>query len=86
MSVDRRCHGDEHQFTTTLTADAGHVWIHYYDKLPREVRARLAASPFNVCAACLTIEARKAAAARGLRAPTIAIYLATLTNIERALA
>jgi hypothetical protein len=68
-----------------LTADAGHVWIHYYDALPAGVRARLRESPFNVCAACLTIEARKAAAARGLRAPTIAIYLAVLAGIERAL-
>jgi hypothetical protein len=38
-----------------LTTDAGHVWIHYYDQLPRAVRQRLASSPFNICAACLTI-------------------------------
>jgi hypothetical protein len=29
------------------------VWIHCYDQLPRAVRQRLAASPFNICPACM---------------------------------
>jgi hypothetical protein len=68
-----------------LTSDAGHIWIHYYDALPARVRARLRESEHNICPACLVVEARKAAAARGLRAPTIAIFLAVLAGIERAL-
>jgi hypothetical protein len=83
--MEQRAAEPEGRQVRCLTLDAGHVWIHYYDALPGAVRKRLRESPFNVCAACLTIEAKKAAAARGLRAPTIAIYLATLASIERML-
>ena len=70
-----------------LIASEGHQWMRgYFDKLPRLVRKRLRESPHNICSACLTEQAQEVAAARRLRAPTIAIYLATLTNIERALA
>jgi hypothetical protein len=69
-----------------LTADEGHVWIHAYDKLPPPVRRRLAESAFNICAACTDIEARSVAAARGLRQPTLRIYLDVIRAIERELA
>jgi hypothetical protein len=65
------------------TADAGHVWIHYYDRLPSRVRQRLAESPFNICAACLDIEAHAVAAERGFRRPTLRIYLSVIEAIER---
>jgi hypothetical protein len=68
-----------------LTLDAGHVWIHYYDRLPPPVRRRLRESAFNLCAACLDIEARKEAAARGLRRPTIGTYFDLIAAIEREL-
>ena len=68
-----------------LTADAGHVWIHAYDKLPPPVRKRLAESPFNLCAACMDIEAHHVAAARGLRRPSLRIYFDTIQAIEREL-
>jgi len=63
-----------------LTADAGHVWIHYYDQLPRAVRQRLASSPFNICAACLVLTVRGQA-----RSPTVADYFAMIEVIEKKL-
>jgi len=41
-----------------LTADEGHVWIHCYDSLPAPVRQRLANGRFNICPACLQIDAQ----------------------------
>jgi hypothetical protein len=40
-----------------LTADAGHIWMPDYDRLPSVVRRRLAESRHNICAACMAIEA-----------------------------
>jgi hypothetical protein len=57
----------------------------YYDELPPAVRRRLAQSEFNICPACLWGEAEKEAAARGLRQPTISVYLALIASIERQL-
>jgi hypothetical protein len=65
-----------------LTADEGHVWMHCYDPLPPVVRRRLAQSPFNICSACMVIEARKVAPRRR---PTVATYLDVIAAIERML-
>ena len=62
-----------------LTADAGHVWMHCHDALPAAVRRRLAASPFNLCAACVQIETER------LGAPTVAAYFHVIAAIEREL-
>ena len=38
-------------------SSSGHVWMTgYFDTLPRAVRQRLRASPYNLCAACLVVE------------------------------
>jgi hypothetical protein len=69
-----------------LIASAGHLWMqHYYDQLPRAVRQRLAASPFNICPACMDGEARNEARLRGEKEPSIATYFATIAQIERKL-
>jgi hypothetical protein len=68
-----------------LISDAGHIWMPSYDHLPSPVRRRLAESRFNICAACLDIDARAAASKRGQRKPTVAIYLEVLAEIERKL-
>ena len=68
-----------------LTADAGHVWIYCYDHIPRAVRQRLAASPFNICAACLDIEVKEQARQRRESNPTPAAYLVAIAQIERKL-
>jgi hypothetical protein len=68
-----------------LTSDAGHVWIHYYDRLPSPVRRRLRESVFNICPACMDIEAHKVAKAQGFRKPTVSIYLDVIKTIERQL-
>jgi hypothetical protein len=68
-----------------LTLDAGHVWIHAYDRLPPRVRQRMADSPFNICPACMDIEAHSVAAACGLQRPTISIYFGVIAAIEREL-
>jgi hypothetical protein len=68
-----------------LINDEGHVWIRYYDRLPPPVRRRLAESVFNICPACLHMEARRVAAARGLQKPTVRVYLAVIKAIEREL-
>ena len=63
-----------------LTADAGHVWMPSYDRLPPVVRRRLANSPFNICAACMDIEFRRMG-----RKPTVAVYFAVIEAIEKKL-
>ena len=68
-----------------LTADEGHVWMHTYDELPPSVRRRLAESPFNLCPACMAIEAHNVAADRGLQRPTLRIYFDVIRAIERQL-
>jgi hypothetical protein len=68
-----------------LTADEGHVWIHYYDKLPAPVRRRLANGRYNICPACMEIEAERMATARGLRRPTVTLYFTVIQAIERKL-
>jgi len=68
-----------------LTADEGHRWIHVYDRLPPPVRKRLAESPFNLCTACVDIEAYNVAVDRGLRRPSLRIYFDTIQAIEREL-
>jgi hypothetical protein len=53
--------------------------------LPAAVRRRLADSRYNICAACMTEEAKRVAATRPLKRPTISIYLAVIEAIERKL-
>ena len=65
-----------------LTADEGHVWMHCHDRLPSVVRRRLAESRFNLCPACVVIDARSASQ-RG--EPSIATYFAVIEAIERKL-
>jgi hypothetical protein len=72
-----------------LTADEGHVWIHSYDLLPPAVRHRLATSPFNLCAACIDIEAKRVSRRRrgGRRSePSVGVYFAVIAAIEEELA
>jgi hypothetical protein len=68
-----------------LTADEGHVWIHCYDSLPVPVRQRLANGRFNICPACLQIDAQCMARGQRLKRPTVAIYLAAIEIIEQKL-
>jgi hypothetical protein len=68
-----------------LTADEGHVWIHRYDSLPPPVRQRLANGRFNICPACLRIDAQYMARKQRLKRPTVAIYLAAIKIIEQKL-
>jgi hypothetical protein len=64
-----------------LTSDEGHVWMPNYDRLPPAVRHRLAESPFNLCAACVDIEAHRVARRR----PSLNTYLAVIRAIEEKL-
>jgi hypothetical protein len=64
-----------------LTNDAGHVWMHRFDPLPPAVRRRLAESAFNICPACMDIEAHAVAG----RKPTVATYFRVIEEIERKL-
>jgi hypothetical protein len=49
----RTAHTDGVDQILCLTSDGGHVWIHYYDRLPPIVRKRLREAAVNVCPACL---------------------------------
>jgi hypothetical protein len=69
-----------------LTADEGHVWMHVHDQLPPAVRQRLAESAYNLCAACVQIEARQAAHVRGRGRTTVSDYFEVIRAIERELA
>jgi hypothetical protein len=69
-----------------LIASEGHLWMRgYFDRLPSPVRRRLAESAFNVCAACMDIDAHAVASKRGQRKPTVAIYFEVIEAIERKL-
>jgi hypothetical protein len=69
-----------------LIASGGHLWMRgYFDRLPAAVRRRLADSHHNICAACMTEEARAAATAQRLKRPSISIYLTVIRDIERRL-
>jgi hypothetical protein len=68
-----------------LTADAGHVWMPHYDRLPAQVRARLAGSVHNICPACMDIAAHELARKRKQHRPSIATYFTTIEAIERQL-
>jgi hypothetical protein len=62
-----------------LTASRGHIWMRdYYDKLPAAVRRRLARSKYNICAACMDIEAHSIAGGT----PSIADYFDVIDAIE----
>ena len=63
-----------------LTADEGHVWMPDFDTLPPAVRRRLAESPFNLCAACVDIEAHRVA-----RRPNLNTYVTVIEAIEEKL-
>ena len=69
-----------------LIASEGHLWMRdYFDRFPVAVRQRLAASPFNICPACMDEEARREARQRKETKPSVAIYFTVITQIERKL-
>ena len=80
--MERRADSEDGWQVKCLTADAGHVWMDWFDDLPAPVRRRLATSRHNICAACLTIEARRRAKRRRWREPTIEIYFKSIVAIE----
>jgi hypothetical protein len=57
----------------------------YFDRLPVEVRRRLADSRHNICAACLMQEARRQSPRRRRQPPTVEIYFALIAAIEQSL-
>jgi len=57
------------------------LWMSYYDKLPASVRRRLRQSEFNICPACMNIEARRIAKGN----PSIEVYNRVIDAIEREL-
>jgi hypothetical protein len=84
-NMERRADRDGKQ-VKCLIASGGHLWMRgYFDRLPAAVRRRLAESPFNLCAACLTEEAEYVAAAQRLKQPTISVYLDVIDMIEQKL-
>jgi hypothetical protein len=65
-----------------LTAHDGWVWMPTFDRLPAIIRKRLSESRFNICAACMAIEAEEIARERRVK-PSAANYLETINWIER---
>jgi hypothetical protein len=85
-TMERRADREDRQ-VKCLIASGGHLWMwNFFDRLPSGVRHRLASSRFNICAACMMIEAGNVAKERGLQQPTIEIYNAVIETIERKLA
>jgi hypothetical protein len=65
-----------------LISSEGHLWMRsYFDRLPANVRKRLSESSFNICAACMAMEARQIARERGVKA-SVTIYIETINRIE----
>jgi hypothetical protein len=84
-TMERRAADRDGKQVKCLIASEGHLWMRgYYDRLPKPVRARLAESPHNICAACLTEETERVAARLGKKL-SVAIYLAVIAAIERKL-
>jgi transcription elongation factor Elf1 len=74
--------GEQERQIKCLTASRGHLWMRdYYDRLPASVRRRLAQSEYNICAACMDIEAHRIA--KGT--PSIEVYNRVIDAIEREL-
>jgi hypothetical protein len=65
-----------------LIADEGHVWMHWYDRLPSAVRRRLTESTFNICPACMDQEAHREARQRKQPEPSLATYFRVIAAIE----
>jgi hypothetical protein len=64
-----------------LIASEGHLWMRsYFDRLSPTVRRRLAESAHNICAACLTLQARRTASK-----PSAADYFRLIESIEKKL-
>ena len=64
-----------------LIASEGHLWMRdYFDRFPSVVRRRLAESCFNICPACMDIEAHKTASH-----PTVETYFTVIREIEQKL-
>jgi hypothetical protein len=78
--MEGRAKDEDGRQVKCLTSDGGHVWMHYFDRLPAVVRRRLAESRHNVCAACLTIEVENRE-----RRPSVATFFRVLSDIERQL-
>jgi hypothetical protein len=61
----------------------------HYDELPFAVRQRLAESPFNICSACMTLEAYRRVGSDDLfmsrrgRRPSVKVFIETIEDIER---
>jgi hypothetical protein len=75
----------EAQQVYCTTGDQGSEWIAGLDDLPLPVRRRLCNSRFNICPTCVHMDACSEAAARGLRRPTIAVYIDVITAVEQKL-
>jgi hypothetical protein len=75
-TMEQRADRDGRQ-VKCLIASEGHIWMRsYFDRLPSPVRRRLADSAHNICAACVTEEAWRAAATQQLKRPTLSVYFA----------
>jgi hypothetical protein len=82
-AVERRSDPEGRQ-VHCLTADEGHKWIYALDDLHPAVRQRFASSDFNLCPACVKIEA-KTVAKRLNRELTVGVFFAVIEQIEQEL-
>ena len=73
-----RAHSEQGRQIKCLIANEGWKWMHTYDRLPAVVRQRLSESRFNICAACMQIEARKRSGKLSGK-----IYIETIEAIEK---
>jgi hypothetical protein len=78
-----RARDEQGQQVKCLNTNPGWRWMRsYFDRLPAVVRQRLSDSRFNICAACMTIEAMRIASERGVRL-SVKIYIETIEAIEK---
>jgi hypothetical protein len=83
--MELECEDRRGQQVYCTTRDPGLQWIKNFDDLPPQVRSRLAQSRFNLCPACVKMEAQRAAGS-GRRLPPVPVFLAIITAIEAAIA
>lgn len=62
---------------------AGIAYIRYYDMMPPAIRERVRNSPINLCAACISQDAKQKAFARDEHYPRISDYLCIISHMEQ---
>jgi hypothetical protein len=81
--AENKSQDDQGKQIKCMNANPGYTFMHsQFDRFPEAVRKRLSEARFNMCSACLKLEAERIAHKHGLGRPTVEIYIETIEAIE----